>query len=107
MLSELQYVVILLVAVAAFAAEVVALVDAFRTPAGAFTAEGKLTRTKWLTILGVATLLGFLALPFPGAISPFNFLAIIATVAAIVYLVDVRPAVAPHRRRRGGSPRGW
>lgn len=107
MISELQYLVVLVLAIGAFAIEVFALVEAIRTPAQAFTNAGKLSRQAWLAIVGVATAVGFLALPFPGFISPMNFLAIIAAVAAIIFVVDVRPAVAPYRRRPPRKPQGW
>ncbi|MGP7959556.1 DUF2516 family protein [Sanguibacter sp. A247] len=108
MIYELQFLVVLILAVAAFAIEVFALVVALRTPAAAFTNAGKLTRTAWLAIVSIATAVGFLALPFPGVISPLNFLAIIAAVAAAVFVVDVRPATAPYRRRRPPrNPQRW
>lgn len=107
MIYELQRLIILVLALGAFAVEVFALVEAIRTPAHAFSSAGKLTRQAWLAILGVATAIGFLTLPFPGVLSPFNFLAIVAAVAAIVFVVDVRPAVAPYRRRPPRTPQGW
>ena len=33
-------------------------------------------------------------------------LGLLSAVAAIVYLVDVKPAVAPYSRRRPGGPTG-
>ena len=51
----------------------------------------------------------FLAVPLGFAPSSFfQFLALLAAVAAVVYLVDVRPAVRPYSGRgpRGGSSRG-
>ncbi|QIK82490.1 DUF2516 family protein [Sanguibacter sp. HDW7] len=107
MISDLQYLVVLVLAIGAFAIEVFALVEAIRTPAQAFKNAGKLSREVWLTIVGVGAAVGFLALPFPGFISPMNFLAIIAAVAAIIFVVDVRPAVAPYRRRPPRKPQGW
>lgn len=75
-----------------------ALIDALTRPAAAFEAAGKQTKPIWLAILGVALLLvvGGLA----GVLGLFG--AIVA-VAAIVYLVDVRPAV---REMRPGGPWG-
>lgn len=73
-----------------------ALVDAALRPAPAFVAAGKLTKPIWLAILGAALLFGLL-----GA---FNLLGLVGTVAAIVYLVDVRPAVRD--LRGGGGPWG-
>lgn len=66
---------------------VVALVDAVRRPAAAFVAHGKLTKPLWTGIL-VAAILVALALGFISFIGPF------AVVAAIVYLVDVKPALS-------------
>ena len=107
MISDLQFLVVLALTVGAFAVEVFALVEAIRTPAQAFANAGKLTRQAWLAILGVATAIGFLALPFQAYIRPFDFIAVVAAVAAIVFVVDVRPAVAPYRRRPPRSPQGW
>jgi len=96
--------VIIVLAVLAFGMEVYALVDAARTRADAFAAAGKLTKTKWVAILGVAAAFGFLALPIGngGALNALGMLSIIAVVAAAVYLADVRPAV---RQIRGGGGR--
>ena len=65
-----------------------AFVDCLRRPAGAFVAFSKLTKPIWLAITGVAALLQFFSA------SPLGLLSIAGTVAAIVYLVDVKPAVA-------------
>lgn len=87
----------------------VALVDALRRPARAFTAAGKRTRNFWLAVLGVASALSFVATPFGGGGGGFLLFAILAAVAASVYLVDVKPAVAPYSGRGGpgGSAGGW
>jgi predicted RND superfamily exporter protein len=105
---KLQYLIVLVLAVGAFAVEVWALVDALRQSSNAFPAAGKLTKPLWLIILGVAAALGFLALPFNGggAISSLGFLSIIGVVAAAVYLTDVRPAVRQMRGRGNGSRGG-
>ena len=76
------------------AVELWALVDAGTRPAAAYPAAGKLTKPKWVGILAAALLLSFL---FRG-VSLFD---IVGIVAAIVYLVDVRPAV---RSMRPGGP---
>jgi hypothetical protein len=71
-----------------------ALVDALMRPAQAFPAADKLTKTAWLWILG----LGFVAhIIFS---TPLGLLSIAGTIAAFVYLLDVRPAVASLTRRR-------
>ena len=63
------------------------VLDAVRRPAGAFPAHGKLTKNAWLAILVVA---GVVIL----GIGSLSFLGIPAIVAAIVYQVDVKPAVS-------------
>jgi hypothetical protein len=108
--GSLQWIVYLLLTLLVFGVQLFALVDAARRPASAFTAEGKLTKPIWLAILGVAALLGFLSLPFGGP--NLGFFGLIAVVAAIVYLVDVRPRLQPYGNGRrggqgGGRPNGW
>ncbi|MDQ6934931.1 MAG: DUF2516 family protein [Actinomycetota bacterium] len=70
-----------------------ALVDAVRRPGGAYVAADKLTKTAWLWILGLtlATAIVF------G--SPLGLFSIAGTVAAAVYLLDVRPALVSVTRR--------
>jgi hypothetical protein len=65
-----------------------ALVDCATRPAAAFEIHGKLTKQNWLIILAVTVLLAVL---FPQVL---NLFSIVGTVAAIVYLVDGRPAVS-------------
>lgn len=85
-----------------FALSAWALVDAALRPTGAFIAAGKQTKGRWLALLGGSTAVSFIALPPMGAL---RFLALLAAVAAVVYLVDVRPAVGPYSGR-GGQSRG-
>jgi len=100
-LDTAQGVVFSLLGVLAFLTQLVALVDAARHRADAFLAAGKMTKQRWLIILGVAAAIGFVSLG-RGAL---NFLNVIAFVAAAVYLVDVKPAL---RQVSGGGrgPRG-
>lgn len=79
----------------AFALKVWALVDAVTRPAEAFTATGKLNKVAWVAILAAAVLLG--------GFSVLGLFGLVGLVAAIVYLVDVRPAV---RELRRGGPWG-
>lgn len=63
-----------------------AFVDAVIRPAASFVAAGKLTKPGWMAITGIAALL----LLWQG---PLSFLGLPAVIAAVVYLVDVRPTV--------------
>lgn len=67
------------------ALKVWALVDACTRWAPAFPAAGKLTKVAWIVILAASAVLG--------GLSVFGLLGLVGTVAAVVYLVDVRPAV--------------
>lgn len=80
------------VSIALLAVKLWALVDATLRPAPAFPAADKLTKTAWLWILALA----FVA----DLVLPNMFLMLAGTVAAFVYLLDVRPAVASLTRRR-------
>ena len=59
----------------------------------AYEAAGKLTKVAWCVILGLGVALSFI--PIGGLI-----LTLASTIAAFVYLVDVRPALAGLTRRR-------
>jgi hypothetical protein len=63
-----------------------ALIDCVIRPPQAFAAAGKLTKPAWLAITVGALL-------FLWLFSPLHPFGIAGLVAAIVYLVDVRPAV--------------
>lgn len=75
------------VALGALVLKVWAFGDAVIRPAPAYPAAGKLTKPAWVAILAVALLFALLT---PGAL---GFLGIIGSIAAILYLVDVRPAL--------------
>ena len=86
--SEVMRIVFfVLLAVKAFA-----FIDAVTRPTAAYPAAEKMTKPAWLLILGLALacdlLLGSLLLLIAG------------TVAAFVYILDVRPALASVSRRR-------
>jgi EamA domain-containing membrane protein RarD len=102
----LQGFVLLALQVLVLALCVVGLVDAARRPAAAFVSAGKRTKNFWLAVLGVATAIAFVGIG--GA--RFLIFIVLAAVASIVYLVDVKPAVTPYSGGRGGSTgpsRGW
>ncbi|MCZ2821909.1 DUF2516 family protein [Modestobacter sp. VKM Ac-2977] len=82
----------LVVFYATLALAVWAFIDAIIRPAAAFVAAGKLSKPGWMAITGIATLV----LLWQG---PLSFLGLPAVIAAVVYLVDVRPTVR-------GLPRG-
>jgi hypothetical protein len=76
-----------------------AFVDALFRPSANFVAAGKLTKPAWAGITGLAALVEFSMTPFALFGVPFaGFLWLPGIVAAIVYLVDVRPAVRGLRR---------
>ena len=68
-----------------------ALIDALIRPANGYVAAGKLTKPGWAAILGLSVLV----LLWQG---PMSFLGLPAVIAAVVYLVDVRPALKGLRR---------
>src|SRR4051794_4144457 len=96
--SGAQNVVLHVLGVFALLLQLYALVDSLRRRGDAYSAAGKLTKTKWTIILAVATAIGFVSL-----YSPLNFLNVAAVVAAGVYLADVRPAL---QRVQGGGRGG-
>jgi hypothetical protein len=77
---------------AAQALTVWAFVDALIRPSAGFVAAGKLTKPAWAAITGLA------AVVIWWQQTPLTFLGLPAVVAAVVYLVDVRPAVRGLRR---------
>lgn len=58
-----------------------------------YEAAGKLTKVAWCVILGLGVALTFIPI---GGLT----LSLVSTIAAFVYLVDVRPALAGLSRRR-------
>ena len=85
-------ILLLVIDVAALLLIAWALADALIRPAAAYVAAGKLTKPGWGAILGLALVIVFWS-------GPLTFLGLPAIIAAVVYLVDVRPAVR-------GLPRG-
>lgn len=71
-----------------------AFVDAVVRPTPLYTAADKLTKPAWLGITGAALAIGLLT-PVLG------LFGLVALVASIVYLVDVRPALLEVQR---GNP---
>lgn len=74
------------------AVKIYAFVSSLTFSAESYEAAGKLTKPAWNILLGLAVVLQLL--PFGGML-----LAVIFTIAAFVYLADVRPALAGLTRR--------
>lgn len=104
-LGSAQWLIIWVLALAAFGAEVFALSDCLRARSDAFVAAGKRTKQFWTTITGVATAFGFLSLPVYG-FQMFLSLGLIGFVGAAIYLADVRPALRQVSGGRGGQHMG-
>lgn len=91
LIGSVQSLVFLVITVAVFVLEVVALLDSLRYSGEAYRAAGKLTKPAWCGILAAAAVIGFLAMP-PMHFMPM-FISILGFVAAAVYFLDVRRAV--------------
>ena len=70
----------------------VAFIEALLRPARAYEAADKQKKVFWGIILGLAALA-------PWAFGAMHFITVLGVAAAIIYLVDVRPAL----RSNGGS----
>lgn len=100
-LIAVQGTVALVLGLAALATQAWAFVDALLNRPDAFVAAGKRTKTFWLVVTGVAAAVGFVFFA-----NPFNIFSLVAIVAALIYLTDVRPAlraVGGRGRRTGTS----
>ena len=72
--------------------KIFALVSALLFSAESYNAADKLNKATWCIILGVAVVLQLLPIPL-------SIVNLAMTIAALVYLADVRPALAGLRRR--------
>ncbi|MCW2837337.1 MAG: hypothetical protein JWQ15_1451 [Marmoricola sp.] len=90
----LESMILLVASFALLAVKIWAFVDALSRPAEAYVAAGKLTKQAWLLILGL-TVASSLVWG-----SPLSIFSIVGTVAAFVYLLDAKPALASVTRRR-------
>ena len=95
-LFDASNLLLLVLGLGTLAVKVWALLDATTRPAPAYVAASKLTKPLWVGILAASAALGFL-------FGPLSLFGLVGLVAAIVYLVDVRPAV---REMRSGGPWG-
>ena len=94
MFAYYEFGVMFVVYWALFVVKMWALIDAVMRPAEGYTAADKLTKTAWLWILGLTVVTHIVFK------SPLGVLSLAGAVAAFVYLLDVRPAVASVTRRR-------
>ena len=78
--------IFLLISLVTLVIKVWALIDAAIRPARAFVSEEKQTKGLWIGILVVAILATYV-----------GFLSILGLIAALVYLLDVRPAVKAYK----------
>lgn len=88
-----QNVVISVASLVLFGLKAWAFADSLIRGRDAFVAADKLTKPAWTVILGVSLVAHMIFW------HPINLLGLIGTVAAIVYLVDVRPAIRSLTRR--------
>lgn len=88
--------ILLAVIMIALAVKAFAFVNALMWPAEAYSAANKLTKPGWLAILGIGLAAQVLLINS----SPLNPIHLVASIAAIVFLVDVRPAVSGLTRRK-------
>ena len=84
----------LVLSVVTFVAQAYALVDAARHRPDAFPAVDRGTKTGWLIGLGLGVVAHMLIW------NPISLLNLLGIVAAIVYLVDVRPSLLAITGRR-------
>jgi hypothetical protein len=91
---DIQASILLLVTLALFVFQAWAFADAAFRRSEAFVAADKLTKPAWLIILGLALVAHMLFWE-----RPFGLLNLLGAVAAIVYIVDARPAIQSLTRR--------
>lgn len=84
--AEIGAIVVLVILVV----EGFAFIDAVARPAQAYVAADKLNKQAWLLILGLA---------IPANIWIGGLLSLVGVVAALVYLLDARPALQSVTRR--------
>ena len=90
-LFEFQSQIALVVYLGIFIVEAFAFIDAVSRPVQAYLAADKMNKQGWLIILGLALLVQVLR--FTGLLS------LIGLVAALVYILDARPALRSVTRR--------
>lgn len=84
--------VMLVVELVLLAVKIFAFATSLTYPAEAYRAADKATKPAWATGLGVGLALQLV-------FAPINLISIAFTIAAFVFLADVRPALMSLRRR--------
>ena len=85
---------LLLVEIGLLAVKIYAFVSSLRFSDEAYRAAGKLNKATWTIVLGLGV-----AAQLVLAGSPLNLINLVMTVAALVYLADVKPALSSLTRR--------
>ena len=89
---EFESIAMLVIYLAILSVSIFAFVNSLLYSAEAYAAADKLTKTTWCTILGIGVVLQFVVISLP-------LIGFILLIAALVYLADVRPALAGLYRR--------
>jgi hypothetical protein len=92
---DLEGRVLLLVTLILLVVKIFAFVNSLMFSAESYRAAGKLTKPAWALILGLGLALQVLLMES----SPIHLIGLVFTIAALVYLADVRPALASLTRR--------
>lgn len=91
---ELEGTILLIVTLVLLAVKIFALVTSLMYSPEHYRAADKLSKQAWVAILGLGVVANLLL-----AGSPMNLLNLAFTIAALVFLADVRPALAGLRQR--------
>lgn len=91
---ELEGRILLIVTLVLLAVKIFALVTSLMYSPEHYRAADKLSKQAWVAILGLGVVANLLL-----AGSPMNLLNLAFTIAALVFLADVRPALAGLRQR--------
>jgi hypothetical protein len=86
-LSQFDDLVTAVISIGQFVLLSIALLHLAKARADAFPAVGKQTKKFWALLLGIGLLLRLTIAP------PIGLFGIVATIAAIIYIVDVKPKV--------------
>ena len=92
---EVESLVSFAVAIALLGVKLFAFVNCLIWSSESYAVANKLTKPAWGAILGLGVVVHILLV----GSSPINLLNLVFTIAAFVYLADVRPALGSLRRR--------